>query len=391
MAAYSKFDGSRGDSIHLQEIVRNLSEKNELIVITQIERGKPIIVGNAKIMRMKVLSIWRDLSIAIAALLKGLYISRTFKPDVIYERVENYGIGCLLGKINKIPVVIEINGLLSDERRTTQTYNPIQDLFFVLSNKFNMRLADKIIVVTQGIKSILLESYHIPEKKIIVLGNGANIDLFKPMDKLIVKQNLKLDEHSFYICFVGNFVPWQGVEYLIKAVSLIVQNVKNIKILIVGDGIMRTEWEDLVIKLKLSDYFIFTGIVPHKDVPKYINASDICVAPFIRDRNEKIGLSPLKIYEYLACEKPVVGSNIKGVGDFLEASNIGFSFTPEDHVELADVLLKLLHDGKLRYTMGKNGRKIIVEKYNWKLVANKIENVCADVVLNRSTPSHLQK
>ena len=92
--------------------------------------------------------------------------------------------------------------------------------------------------------------------------------------------------------------------------------------------------------------------------------ADVCVAPFIRVRNERIGLSPLKIYEYLACGKPVVASDIKGIGDLLRNSNAGIGVKPEDPVELANAIIKLLKNEKLRGKMGKNGRKIVINNYN---------------------------
>ena len=62
---------------------------------------------------------------------------------------------------------------------------------------------------------------------------------------------------------------------------------------------MKAELINLAAKTGVSDKFIFTGAVPYEEVPKYINSSDVCVAPFVRARNERIGLSPLKNYEYV--------------------------------------------------------------------------------------------
>ncbi len=74
---------------------------------------------------------------------------------------------------------------------------------------------------------------------------------------------------------------------------------------------------------------------------------------------------------HLACGKPVVTSDIKGIGDLLRNSNAGIAVTPEDLVEQANVIIKLLKDEKLRELMGKNGRELVINNFNWKHTAKK--------------------
>ena len=129
-------------------------------------------------------------------------------------------------------------------------------------------------------------------------------------------------------------------------------------------------------ELGVEDRFIFTGVIAYDRVPLYINASDICTAPFIFARNAKIGLSPLKLYEYMACGKPVVASNISGVSDVIEASGGGISVLPENLDALADGILKLLENPDLRLKMGSKGLSYVTENYSWYSVAKKVNEVC---------------
>ena len=109
-------------------------------------------------------------------------------------------------------------------------------------------------------------------------------------------------------------------------------------------------------------------MVPYEEVPKYINACDVCVAPFLF-RNS--GLSPLKVFEYLACGKPVVTSMINGL-DFIKKYDLGILVEPENFDELAQALIKLLQNEKLRKKMAKNGRNVIATKYSWEVIAKKV-------------------
>jgi glycosyltransferase involved in cell wall biosynthesis len=308
--------------------------------------------------------------------------------DILYTR---NGLTGVLGYIIKVMTgskfVYELNGIASDEYEMMKKQNKgniFEKIVMALSIQaevFALKKADAIIAVTLGIKNYLVNR-GINESKIAVIENGVNIDMFKPMDDPTILQRLRkqYSTDGGVIIFVGNLAPWQGVESLIKAAHRILEKVPKTRFLIVGDGVMRNELEDAVKDFKLENKFIFTGSILYEDVPKYINISDVCVAPFMLKRNEKIGLSPLKIYEYLACAKPIVVSNIKGVGNLLEDSNSGISVPPDSPNELAKAIIKLLNDKHLREQMGKNGREIVVNNYSWENTAKKTIEVFESIL-----------
>ena len=180
---------------------------------------------------------------------------------------------------------------------------------------------------------------------------------------------------------MGNLAPWQGVEYLIRSAPLIIEEVPKTKFLIVGDGIMREKLESIVRELKLGEKFIFTGRVPYEKVPIFINISDVCVCPSPVNSYFRIsGGSSLKIFEYLACGKPVVTGNIRGDGDLVVNSGSGFAVMSEDYAELAGAIIKLLKNEKLRLQMGENGRKTIVKYHSWERIAKKIVEIFEKII-----------
>jgi len=281
----------------------------------------------------------------------------------------------LVSKIFQIPYVVEINGLVIKELEMNGA-SKLGIKIARLTEKLNYKHAKKIVAVTKNLKEKIKELYHIPNERIVVIENGANTDLFKPMDRGKCIKELSLDESHHYVCFVGNLAPWQGVEYLIEAAPLILKKVPNTKFLIIGDGMMKEKLVSLAEKTGISDKVIFTGAVPYEEVPKYINASDVCVAP---KKPLKSGYSPLKLYEYMACGKPVVASIISGF-EILEQQNAGILAEPEKPEELAEIIIKLLKDKKMREEMGKNGRGYVVKNHSWRIVAKRVAEVCEEVV-----------
>lgn len=326
-----------------------------------------------------------------------LKIIHTHTFDILYTRNVSFGFsGFLIKRVTKSKLVFELNGLVSEDWKVEkELYGKRRKLLkkkeaAMLSylEIFAAKKADAVIAVASGIKDILIEE-GINKSKITVISNGTNVDLFKPIDNLIAINKLRyqynINENDHVIIFVGNINLWHGVQYLIKSAPLILKAIPNTKFLIVGDGQIKRELINLAEKVGVVNKFTFTGAVPYKSVPLYINVADVCVAPFIRARNDRLGLSPIKIYEYLACGKPVVASNVKGVGNLLEVSNSGIAVTPEDPNELANAIIKLLKDEQLREQMGKNGGELVVNNYSWENTAKKTIEVFKSLLKYENT------
>jgi glycosyltransferase involved in cell wall biosynthesis len=173
------------------------------------------------------------------------------------------------------------------------------------------------------------------------------------------------------ITFVGNLAPWQGVELLIGAAPGVMSEIEGVKFLIIGDGKSREEYEREVGRLGLRSHFIFTGMVDYKEIPLYINLSDICVLP---KRRLKSGYSPIKLYEYMACGKPVIATKMEGLG-VIEEAGAGRLTDLEDRKGLEEAMKELLKDRAKRMEMGRKGLKMVRERFDWMLKVIEIEEV----------------
>lgn len=310
-----------------------------------------------------------------------LYILTSKNTQIIYDRLRPFGFAAyIIYKLKKIPVIVEVNGIVVDECLMANNSRSILNTLHLKAISSIERklfsISHKIISVTPNIKKKLQEIYDIPENKIIVIENGANPELFRPIDQENAREKLKLEKNFKYIGFVGSFAPWQGLEFLIHASKLIQNEFSDVKFLIVGgEGTEKDEIVKLVEKLNLKDKFIFTGMVPYGEVPWYINASDVCI---VYKKPLESGYSPLKLYEYMACGKPVIASKVSGF-EILEKGNAGILVEPENPELLAKAILKLLKDEDLIKKMGKNGRTYLIENNSWAAVAKRIEKILEDV------------
>jgi glycosyltransferase involved in cell wall biosynthesis len=173
---------------------------------------------------------------------------------------------------------------------------------------------------------------------------------------------------------VGEFSPWHGIDILLESFPLVLNELKDVKLLLVGSGIMGDKLIEIAKMKGIHSKVVFAGLVHHDTVSDYINSSDICVAPFTKKRNENTGISPLKIYEYLACEKAVISSRIKNL-EFLEDNNLGILTEPDNPQMLAESIIYLLNHKELAENMGQNGRIYVEKNHNWLTVADNLYSI----------------
>ena len=384
--------------VHIYEVVSNLSKLGHNIIPLSTNASEDVSGIDSK----QLVSLWRRIkntlrSSPIYELLKGeiniswlflkeihifflafvLVIRKRERVDVIYRRHSLFNSEYFLARLFRIPSVREVNGIIADEAKITKGGDNFSLQIIDRVERFSIRKADKIIVVTPKLKEVLHNNYKVPRDKIVVIPNGVNTNLFRPIDQKEIKKDLGFDQDTNYICFVGSLIPWQGVEFLIRSAPLILKEHPKTKFLIVGDGPLKEELIELAEKTGVSDKFIFTGAVPYEEVPKYINASDVCV---VYKKPLRSGYSPLKLYEYMACGKPVVASRVEGF-EILEQNKAGILVEPENPEELAKAIIKLLKDEGLRRELGENGRKYVAKNHSWESVARKVAEVCKSVVV----------
>jgi glycosyltransferase involved in cell wall biosynthesis len=387
-------------SIHIYEILNGLSKLGHNVVALDLGSPGDILKAHTNwqsspwerlknsVVQSRVLRpiigeigiIWLFLH-EIYLFISALIIMARYKGrfDVIYRRHYLFDSGYLLAKLFKIRFVREVNSIVVDEVKISKREDRISLWITDRIERFNMPKADKIIVVTSRLKEILQKDYGVPGNKIIVIQNGANTNLFKPMDTKRVREKLGLNRSNDYVCFVGAFWVFEGVQYLIRSIPLVLEQCPQARFLIVGDGMMREELVGLARQIGVSDKVTFTGMVPYRKVPLYINASDLCVVPSGRQRNVRSGLSPLKLGEYMACGKPVVGNRMSGLG-ILKQYNAGLLVSTENKRQFAEAIVTLLKDKKLSAGMGKNGRKYVVENQSWASVARRVAEVFEQVI-----------
>lgn len=365
-------DGGSAQTNHILELFKNLSDSNEAYLFAP--KIKKRLNKNLDIIYVKsVLPLFKPVFYPLSLFFYLSYYCLKQPPDVIYNRHSNLTIPTLIiSIIFRISYLVEINGVLIEEMQINNR-SKIVILITKLIENINYKFTDKIVAVTQTIKNEIKRIYKVADDRIVVIQNGVNTDLFR----LISKDKLKfsLDENYNYVGFSGSFSVWHGLKELVRSAPLILEENPTTKFLLVGDGPMKGDIVRMINDLDLTRHFIFINRVPYEEVPEYVNTFDVCVIL----KNKKIPGSPLKLWEYLACGKPVIATASQDF-EVLEEYNAGVLVDPEKPEEVAAAIIKLLKDEKLRDEMGKNGRKYVVENRSWDTVAREVEKVMNEAI-----------
>ncbi len=310
-------------------------------------------------------------------------LSRRFGPDVIYERRFSPKISAAVSVLSRRPYVVEVNGL-ADEEAAMQG-RPLGNTpgrrFKANIRSLLLRHAAAVVAVAPGLSDAVVSEYGVSERRVFTIENGVDERLFQPMDCAQARAMLKQGAGTI-ICFVGNLVAWQGIPGLLYAMQRVPGSVR---LLIVGDGPDRQRIVDLVGALKLSNRVEFVGNVPHSKVPQYIAASDVCVAPFTAQRNLNSGVSALKMFEYLACARPVVVSAIPGARELVETTGAGVVVPPDQPEALGQAIERVVKDPA--YGVAANRASDMVRRvHSWDAVADSVIRVLATAATRPALP-----
>lgn len=223
------------------------------------------------------------------------------------------------------------------------------------------RFAEAVITADDGIA----KRYFKFNKNVAVIFNFPTVDVFKDVDSMMENEKYP---GRFVMTYVGGLSEERGILELIRAVHKASGAHPEVKLIIIGE--FRTEsFRDTCVEYVrsngLSDNVEFLGFMPHKEVPEYINASNVGTALFHPTRRFAKTAYPIKLFEYMICGKPVLVSDLPAIRKIIEESGCGLLVNPMDIDEVAKAIIFMLEHPQEIRAMGDSGRRAVQDKYNW--------------------------
>ena len=230
-------------------------------------------------------------------------------------------------------------------------------LFWKILGMFLLKKSFAVIGISHGCTRELQKTFHVKKAKTHTILNAIDIDRFtqKSIDKKALKKNLNLKSDDAVIGMVGNLRPQKNHASLIKACRIMLDMGNPVKILIIGDGPLRTELENLSSTLGVEEHVLFLGA--RHDVSSLYMIMDVyCLCSHYE------GL-PLTILEAMTSRIPVVGTDVDGIREIIRHEKTGMIVEADDPEALAYTLNKILKDRSLAYAIASNGYHYVEKKH----------------------------
>lgn len=246
------------------------------------------------------------------------------------------------------------------------TYNPLKTVPRALYpyNGWVMNSSEKVIATSNHLTRYANQQGYTEEPTVIPL--GVSPERFHPgVDSLKVRKQLELDDEDILVLSVSRLVPTKGIGYLIKSVPRVKFRKSNIKFVIVGEGPEMKKLKKLMKELEITNTVYFAGHVSHKYLPLYYSACDIFVFPSL---SEAFGIVAI---EAMASGKPIIATNTGALPTLIEDRKNGFLVPLRDPRALADAILRLANQKRLRQQMGKEGREKAKKEYDWDVIVER--------------------
>ena len=301
-------------------------------------------------------------------------VARAVRPDIIHAHspVLNAFPAIRVGRQLGIPVAYEIRAFWEDaavDHGTTREGS----LRYRISRRLEtraIRMADHVFTICEGLRSDIA-ARGIPSEKITVIPNAVDVDSFAPdgaPDEML-KAQLGLSGCTV-VGFIGSFYAYEGLDLLLDAFPLILFQLPDVRILLVGGGPQEEALKAQAQRLGIADKVVFAGRVPHVEVQRYYDLVDVLAYPRHSMRLTEL-VTPLKPLEAMAQGRLLVASDVGGHRELIRDGETGMLFHAGSATSLAATIMKLMAKSEYWPEIRASGRQFVERERTWqRSVAN---------------------
>lgn len=290
-----------------------------------------------------------------------------------------------------VPLVIHVHGTTLGMRQHDFALSATASITHFLKSKLRenvstvrqilfWRQADSLIAVSQAQKEELKSLYKIDDKKIRVVYLGVDETHFRRFKNTFQVREKHDLGNKRVILFVGHFGLRKGIPFLIRAMPKILKENPDAVLLCVGGT---PEWlgtnlywqylNDLIKKTGITDHVKLVGEVPHHELPQYYSTAEVFAFPSLYEAFGKV------IVESMACETPVVASNVGGIPEIIRHNSDGLLVEPGNVEQLAEAINAVLADPNFARQLGKRARQTVEEEFTWRRTAENLNKAYSEL------------
>jgi len=298
---------------------------------------------------------------------------RTLRPSIVVGNwiTRDSGLYCALVGYHPFLAVAWGSDILVEARRW---------LILRMFARFTLKVADGVIVDSEVQRQAIL-SMGCRSSKIYCFPWGIDLNLFRPERTKGLREELGW-LHDKIVVSTRRHLPIYGIEYLIRAMPLVLARMNDVKLLVIGEGPLLEYHKSLAKRLGIENQVKFLGNVENHKLPAILNAGDVYVSTSFSDG------SSASLMEAMACGLPVVVTKIAANEEWVVHGENGFLVKPGDSVTLADYVIKVLQDERLRLLMGEANLKVAKKRADWEVNSLMLEKSVSDLLAQNERGTH---
>ena len=315
-----------GGMIHyVSQLANALSKREDVVVIAPVGVERKNFTEDMKIIELQVGNVIKNFfinTLIVTRPIRFLNMIYKEKPDIVHCSENHLWLSPFLPFLTKFPIVTTIHDV-----------NPHpggRKFDRIIGKKIHIKFSDCLIVHGEKAKKELKT-----DKTSYVIPHGDYSFFLNYKDDMIKEENA--------ILFFGTILKYKGIEYLIRSMPYVSDHFPDIKLIIAGSGDF-TKYKNMIRNDK--NYEVHNRFIPDEEVPNFFQRAKIIVLPYIEGTQS--GIIPIAY----AFKKPVVVTDVGSIPEVVDDGVTGFIVPPKEPKALADAIIKLLKDDKLRKEMG---------------------------------------
>lgn len=298
-----------------------------------------------------------------------LAVKKTVKeinPDILHAHyVSHYGVYGALTGFKPFVVTAWGSDIFIDPKKS------MAKKYFV---KYVLKKAD--LITTDSVSSMkTIVDFGVDEEKVKLIVHGVDLKLFHPIENNEeFKKEQCIPQNYQVVISTRNLEPVYDVGTLIRAIPYVIDECQNTYFLIVGEGTLRHQLEELACKLGVAKNIRFVGSVSNREMPKFLESSDVFVSTSLSDTRS------VSLLEAMACALPAVVTDLDGNRECVQDGVNGFLFSRGDFKELAEKIVYLLREKDIRRRFGVANRKIAEKEADYEKEMCKMEKLYKELI-----------
>lgn len=323
----------------------------------------------------KVTLMWqRSLILAycmtsVLVFLKTVRIMRKINSDIV---VLNYPspytglLGFFEAKLSRKPVILDFNDLIAQYliNLLKLRKDSLKARILILIQHLLAKASSEVVAPTEFIRRYAT-SLKVQENKISVIPNGVDTRIFHPNVPRSKRRNVRRYDDERLCIYCGRLDGWAGMNIVFKLADVARSRKMNVRFVLAGSGAERSVSGENVALL---------GEVSYDEIPSILKSADVILIPFPNNEVSHAA-SPLKLFEGMSMQKPVIASRVSGIEDIVTDGENGLLADPDNIEEWATKLETATRSEALSAEMGLKARRTVEERFDWTLLASRLEEV----------------